>query len=96
VRGQATGAGSLVNLHFGERELRSARDTLAGAIAAAPLPQLLHLSMLRRGIAAASRLMYCISTPMGEAEIDAASVALEDSLAELRPVIEAHCPDLLA
>jgi hypothetical protein len=33
---------------------------------------------------------------MGEAEIDAASVALEDSLAELRPVIEAHCPDLLA
>jgi glutamate-1-semialdehyde 2,1-aminomutase len=96
VRGQAIGAGSFANLHLTDRTLRSARDTLAGAIAAAPLPQLLHLSLLRRGIAGASRLMYCVSTPMGESEIDAASAALEESLAELRPAIAQHCPELLA
>ena len=56
----------------------------------------LHLAMIRRGIMAASRLMYCVSTAMGEAEVDTAIGALNESLRELRPYIEAERPELIA
>jgi glutamate-1-semialdehyde 2,1-aminomutase len=95
VRGQALGAGSLVNLHLTDRPIGNARDSLAGMIEAGPIARLLHLAMLRRGFSSASRLMYCVSTPMGESEIDAASEALENALVELRPVIERDRPALL-
>ncbi len=95
VRGQALGAGSLVNLHLTDRPIGNARDSLAGMIEAGHIAQLLHLAMLRRGFSSASRLMYCVSTPMGESEIDAAAAALEDALIELRPVIEQDRPALL-
>ena len=62
---------------------------------ASPLGRLLHLGMLRRGVASASRLMYCTSSAMGEAEVDAAIAALEDALRELRPFIERERPKLL-
>jgi hypothetical protein len=51
--------------------------------------------MLRRGVASASRLMYCISAPMGTAEVDLAVDALDDCLRELRPDIEREKPELL-
>ena len=57
---------------------------------------LLHLGMLRRGVFAAARLMYCTSTAMGEAEVDLAAAALVETLDELRGVIEEECPTLLA
>ena len=57
---------------------------------------LLHLGMLRRGVFGAGRLMYCISTPMGEPEVDLATAALTETLDELRSVIEEECPTLLA
>jgi glutamate-1-semialdehyde 2,1-aminomutase len=96
VRGQAAGQGSLVNLHLTSAPLRHARETVAALIEAAPIGRLLHLAMLRRGINSASRLMYCVSTPMGELEIDRAIDALRDALAELRPSIEKLRPALLA
>jgi len=52
------------------------------------VPQLLHLSMLRRGVMSASRLMYCVSTAMSEPEVDQAIAALRDSLAELDPFVK--------
>ena len=51
--------------------------------------------MLRRGVMSASRLMYCTSTAMTEAEVDLAVTALHESLKELRPYIEAERPGLL-
>jgi glutamate-1-semialdehyde 2,1-aminomutase len=95
VRGQAVGAGSLLNVHLTDRPLSNARDSLEGIFEAGPMTHLLHLAMVRRGINSASRLMYCMSTPMGESEIDTATAALEDALIELRPGLESERPALL-
>lgn len=95
VRGQATGAGSLSNLHLTDAPLDDARATLAGVTAAGLALQALHLGMLRRGITGASRLMYCTSAPMGTAEVDLALAALDDCLQELKPVLAREQPELL-
>jgi glutamate-1-semialdehyde aminotransferase len=95
VRGHATGLGSLANLHLAERPPRSARDTVDAIAAAGSLGRLLHLGLVRRGVFAASRLMFCCSTPMAEADVDAAATALEDALRELRPLVAVRRPELL-
>ena len=96
VPGQACGLGSLTNLLLSRREIRGPRDVIAAQIGAGPFPGLLHLGLLRRGIFTARVGMLCLSTPMGDAEIDAAAEALRDALDEIRPVIERERPQLLA
>lgn len=95
VRGCATGLGSLANLHLAAHPPRSARDTVDAIAATGSLGRLLHLGLVRRGVFAASRLMFCCSTPMGDADVDAAAAALEDALRELRPLVAARRPELL-
>lgn len=96
VRGQAIGRGSLLQLHLGDTALSDARDALACMRAAGgTAARLLHLGLLRRGVFAAARGMLCVSTPMGEDEIDAASAALADVLEELAPVLQQERPALL-
>ncbi len=95
IRGQAVGAGSLTNLHFTEGPLNNARDSMAGMIDAGRIARLLHIGMLRRGVMSASRLMYCVSTAMSESDVDLAIGALNETLRELRPIIEAERPALL-
>ncbi|MBL4682925.1 MAG: aspartate aminotransferase family protein [Pseudomonadales bacterium] len=96
IHGQATGLGSLVNLHFTDRDINDSRDALSGMIDAGHFGRLLHLCMLKRGVMSASRLMFCVSSPMREEEINFAITALHESLAELRPYIKAERPKLLA
>ncbi len=89
LHGRATGLGSLAHVHVGAREApRDAREGVLAAAAAGPLPRLLHLGLLRRGVFAAPRLMLCTSTAMGDREVDLALAAFEDALRELRPVAE--------
>jgi glutamate-1-semialdehyde 2,1-aminomutase len=95
IRGQATGIGSLVNLHLTDKPLSNARDSLLGLMEAGPIPASLMLCMLMNGIFPASRLMYCISTPMTVKELDSAAKVLEASLEELRPIIEKEYQSLL-
>ena len=95
VPGRALGLGSLSNLVLSGREIRGPRDVLAAGVDAGPMSRLLHLGLLRRGVFTARIGMLCISTPMGEAEVDAAVAALRDALDELRPVIERERPRLL-
>ncbi len=95
IRGQATGLGSLVNLHLTDQPLNNARDTVTGFFAAGPIPMHLHLCMLMQGIFPASRQMYCISTPMTKKEVDRAVNALAESLQELKPILEEDFPHLL-
>ncbi len=95
IRGQACGTGSLTNLHLTDKPLNNARDNIDGLIGAGHVGRLLHLTMLRRGVMSASRLMYCVSTAMTEADVDTAVVALNESLRELRPYVEAERPTLL-
>jgi len=96
IRGQATGAGSLSNLHFTDAQLQNARGNIDGLVEGGHIGRLLHLTMLRRGVMSASRLMYCVSTAMTEADIDTAVNALNESLREIRPYVEAERPGLLA
>ncbi len=79
-----------------DQEVGNARQALAAMLEAGPLGRALHLGMLRHGVASASRLMYCVSTPMGEADVEFAVGALEAALQELRPLIERDHPGLLA
>ncbi|MDK1023575.1 MAG: aspartate aminotransferase family protein [Gammaproteobacteria bacterium] len=95
IRGHATGLGSLVNLHLTDKPLHDSRDAMEGMLGAGHIGRLLHLCMLQRGVMSASRLMYCISTPMTETEINIAITALSESLSELRPYIETERPGLL-
>jgi glutamate-1-semialdehyde 2,1-aminomutase len=95
IRGQASGTGSLANLHFTDKPLNNARDNIDGLIEGGHIGRLLHLTMLRRGVMSASRLMYCVSTAMTDADVDTAVVALNESLKELRPYVEAERPTLL-
>ncbi len=95
IRGQATGYGSLSNLHFIDAPLNDARDSLTGIAGAGAFGALLHLAMLRRGVASAARLMYCTSTAMSRDDISFALDALDDALRELRPGMAAERPTLL-
>ena len=95
IAGQATGMGSLANLHFTNEPLNDARDSLAAMMRSGHINQLLHLSMLQRGVASASRLMYCTSTAMSGDDVTFAVNALDDCLRELKPGIVRERPDLL-
>lgn len=95
IPGRAIGLGSLANIVLTRQSVRNARDVMGAMIRAGPIGTLLHLGMLRRGIFAAGRGMYGISTAMGEAEVDLAIDALRDSLDELRPVVENERPQLM-
>jgi glutamate-1-semialdehyde 2,1-aminomutase len=95
IRGQAIGTGSLANVHLTDLPLASARDTLAGMARAGRVGQLLHLEMLKRGVASAARLMYCTSTPMTADDVDYAIDAMDDALRALRPGLAREKPELL-
>ena len=75
-----TQIGSLFNIHFTEGPIHTHADVLAGDLA---LLRELHLALLGNGILSTPRGMGCLSTPMGEAEIDAFVEAAERSLREL-------------
>jgi len=96
VRAVAQGHGSLTNVLFAREPTANARQSMQAMIDAGHIGSLLHLTMLRHGVMSATRLMYCISTPMTATEIDQAVSALEASVAELMPYIEAERPNLLA
>ena len=74
---------------------RNARDAIQAMIDAGHVAALLHLGMLRNGVASASRLMYCISTPMTATEVDTAIAAMGQAIDELKPYIEKERPNLL-
>lgn len=95
IRGQATGLGSLSNIHLNDQPINDARDSIDGIIAAGQIGSLLHLKMLQRGVASASRLMYCTSTAMQASDVDYAIAALDEVLREMKPGIERECPALL-
>ncbi|HYM92113.1 MAG TPA: aspartate aminotransferase family protein [bacterium] len=77
VAAQATGMGSLLNLHFTEREVTDFRTMRTGD--AARMRQV-FFGLLNEGIFLAPRGMACLSTPMGESEIDAFVRATERAL----------------
>jgi len=95
IKGQALGSGSLTNILLSSDDIKDSRGTMQAMIDAGHISALVHLGMLRQGVTSASRLMYCISTPMDESHVDTAITALSDTLTELRPYIEAERQGLL-
>jgi glutamate-1-semialdehyde 2,1-aminomutase len=70
---QVTGIGSLFNLHFTADEIYDYQSSRAGANEQSRAAM---LALLNEGIFLAPRGMGCISTPMGEAEVEALVDAL--------------------
>lgn len=93
IKGQVTGMGSLCNVHFGPEPIvdgHTARDTTNKDVL-----HLFHLSLLNRGILTPERAMFCMSSPMTEADVKTAVSAVEDVAHELKPYIEKIWPDLV-
>lgn len=92
IRAQVTGKGSLANLHF---TTESVVDFKAAQTSRKELMHLVHLGLLQRGILVPARGLFAISTPMTEKEVDVATSAMNDLMAELKPIIEQAWPELM-
>jgi glutamate-1-semialdehyde 2,1-aminomutase len=77
VPGQATGEGSLFRLLFTDRPLRSYRDVDQAAEARM---ERLFRALLDAGVLIHTTGLGCLSTPMGEREIEEIAVAVERAL----------------
>jgi glutamate-1-semialdehyde 2,1-aminomutase len=79
-----TGKGSLLQIHFTVPPLLTARDAARGDTR---LLRLLHLALLTRGIFAANRQLYVLSTPMGEQDTETFARAFEDGLGTIAAAV---------
>ncbi len=95
IKAQVTGLGSLNQIHWQEKPIRTAGDSYMGRMAAGELTQLFHLEMMNRGIFSASRGMYALSTPMTENEIERAIAECEGTVDLLKPYIAEVLPELV-
>jgi glutamate-1-semialdehyde 2,1-aminomutase len=82
VPGQVTGDGSLFELVLTDAPIVNYRSLPRDAATEARLRQL-HLNLLDEGVILSGRGLGCLSTPMGEAEIDQFLAALARALARL-------------
>ena len=89
---QVTGTGSLAQLHFTKQEVMDWRTASTGRL---DIRTLLHLWLLNHGIFPAARMMFNISTPMSEKEIDELGVTFTHGLVELKPYIGKVVPELV-
>ena len=89
--GSTTSVGSLVQVHWRTGPITNMADVGAGFNAAGDLPTLLHLELMNRGLYAAARGEYNISTAMTEADITRAVDTFSAALHVLKPyVVEAY------
>ncbi len=82
VPGRAVGLGSLLKIHFSEREIRDYRSAYVTA-QEARRQAVFSRGLLDRGILAAGYGLMALSTPMTSAETDAIVAAADASLAEV-------------
>ena len=96
IRAQCLGYGSLQQIQWTDEPVVTLRDAARAGQGTGKLRELLHLELLNRGIYTSNRGMFCISTPMTEAEIEFALAALEGALRALKPYMKDVAPRLLA
>ena len=92
ILAQVTGVGSLFGVHFTDRPVTEHRAVLAASRA---VVSALHLSLLTKGISIYARGAFSLSTAMTEADVDAAVLAIQESLHDLKPYVRAMAPQLL-
>ena len=95
MAGQATGRGSLAQIHWRLSEINNAMDSVEGFFRAGDLPRYLHLELMNRSYYSAPRGMLVISTPMDEAVIDGFLQAFAEALEVLKPYVADKAPHLL-
>ena len=95
IHGHTTGEGSLAYVHWTADKITSAADVVRWKQKAAELPRLLHMELLNRGIFAANRGLFNLSTPMTGKEIDRALAAFCAALFTLKPYLADQAPHLL-
>ena len=95
IRAQCLGFGSLQQIQWTDEPVVTLKDAARAGQGIGRLRELLHLELLNRGVYSSNRGMFCISTPMTEAEIDFALDALEGALRTLKPYMEEVAPRLL-
>jgi glutamate-1-semialdehyde 2,1-aminomutase len=82
VPGRAVGLGSLLRIHFSDREIRDYRSAYVTE-QEARRQAVFNRGLLNRGILAASNGLMALSTPMTSADTDAIVAAVDASLAEV-------------
>lgn len=87
-----SGAGSIYNILFTNKEVRNYRDVAA---AHEELNKILYLDLLTHGVFDAERGMFCMSTAMTAADVEFGLQALEDALRDMLPVIADEAPELV-
>ena len=95
VTGQATGLGSLAQIHWRLGEITNAMDSVEGSFRAGDLPRFLHLELMNRGLYTANRGMLVISTAMDDTIIDKFLEEFTGALDLLKPYAAEKTPHLL-
>jgi glutamate-1-semialdehyde 2,1-aminomutase len=83
VSGQLTGDGSLFRILLTDRPIVDYRSSVEGALPPATMGQL-HRALLDEGAIISNTGLGCLSTPMGEAEVERLLGALERAVGSLR------------
>jgi glutamate-1-semialdehyde 2,1-aminomutase len=95
ITGQATGLGSVAQIHWRTGEVKNAMDTAEGMMMSGDLPQYLHLDLMNRGFYSAARGMLVLSTAMDDAIIEKFLEAFAGALEVIKPYVEEKAPHLL-
>ncbi|MBI4672719.1 MAG: aspartate aminotransferase family protein [Chloroflexi bacterium] len=85
IAGQTTSVGSLVQVHWQKGEIGNMQDVARGFKNAGDLPYLMHLELMNRGVFAAARGEFNISTVLTEADVNRAINVFNDALHYLKP-----------
>ena len=97
VRAQCLGYGSLQQIQWTDAPVITLGDAACASQDIGGLRELLQSGAAQSGpIQRAIAAMFCISTPMGSAEIERALAALEAALEMLKPYMREVVPRLLA
>lgn len=88
---QVNRIGSLFNLYLTSEPVETFRDTSNRKA----LERRLFHELLAEEVRLAPRLMGCLSTPMGEPEVDRFVEALDTALGRIHPAVAARAPTLL-
>lgn len=94
-RARCQGYGSLQQIQWTDEDLITLGDVRRANQDLGQLPQLFHLELLNRGIYCSPRLMFSISTPTQEADIDQALACVEAAVQSLKPYVGETVPSLL-
>ncbi|MHB1004249.1 MAG: aspartate aminotransferase family protein [Chloroflexota bacterium] len=82
VPAQLTGDGSLFRIMGKSGSMKDYRESIVGALPAVLMDRL-HVNLLLEGVIVNKGGLGCLSTPMGEAEVDQFVAALERALAKI-------------